>query len=175
MPCSLPGIFSNKDNFLKFVTKTIPIKKGSMHIATIPVPAETQEHTSKMHKRIAPSSFQKCTPELRTDCRAIKITKPSSSVPTTFATYSNLTTQSNTMDKDLTVDNTHHGVSEEIQHCFAILEDEIQKWDDCMTSIEYLCCGLKLGQDKMNHYLELISRDMYDSPSRAGKFSKLSS
>jgi hypothetical protein len=101
MPCSLPGIFSSKDNFLKFVTKTIPIKKGSMHIATIPVPAETQEHTSKMQKRIAPSSFQKCTPELRTDCRAIKITKPSSSVPTTFATYSNLTTQSNTMDKDL--------------------------------------------------------------------------
>jgi hypothetical protein len=169
-------VFTATDFSLKFVTKTIPIKKGNIQIATVPVSAETQDHTTRLLKKLSSASAQKRNIAPSEDPRIMQTMKSPTFMVTTIPAQKSSFTQSSLddMQEDI-IESDMPSTPDAIQHRFTVIEEEIQRGAARMNSIEDLCQSLKIGQDKMNEHLELISRDMYDSPSRFEKFSKLSS
>ena len=182
VPSSITDVFTSPDNKLRFVTKSIPVKKGNIQVAYIPISEETQQHTCRMLSKIALANKNKRVATAHPGNDMSKLiqkhqqVQEASSLKTAntlhYTPFMQLSGKENSPPLTLEKPVLH---TDQIQHRFAILEDEIQKGSERMASIEDLCRDLKQGQDRMNHHLELISRDLYDSPSRSGKFSKTNS
>ncbi len=97
-PTSLHNVFTAPDLSLKFVTKTIPIKKGNIQITTVPVSAETQDHTTRLLKKLSSASARKRNIVPSVNTRNIQTMKSPTFMVTTIPDQTSPFTQSSLED-----------------------------------------------------------------------------
>jgi len=139
-------VFIYKDYTITPLTKTIPIKVGSMQFSSKPIPMEVQEHKSillqKMifppQKRASSPSFSQTTTSTLSSSRSF-----ASSTPTHAATHSAHTT--------------------ETEQRFRHIETQIAQSATRMDNIENLCLQLKSSTDMISNQLSQLTSDLSTS------------
>jgi hypothetical protein len=139
-------VFIYEDYIITPLTKTIPIKVGSMQVSSKPIPMEIQEHTSiLLQKMISPP--QKRAPS------------PSFSQTTTSTLFSSRSFASST----LTHAATHSAHTTETEQQFHHIETQMAQPATRMDNIENLCLQLKSSTDVISNQLSQLTSDLSTS------------
>jgi hypothetical protein len=176
IPEDLNKVFADPNHSLHFVTKTIPIKKGKIHIASKPIPADTQAHTDKMLGKLVNFSTKRTAPVIpphNTTANPInKSPSPASNAWTstsqTASSYSLSTVNSETKESP--------SINSEAERRFKLLEQSVLQGSERMDRLESVCTQMMHNTEIISNQIQKMAADFYssDSTERLSKAAKTS-
>jgi hypothetical protein len=163
----LDQVFSTPDFTLQFVTKTIPIKRGNMQVASKPICSTTQAHTDKMLSKLLATPTKRAIETLPATNKihqqmsaTIRKQQPLNawhSKPTvSTASVSSLEATATPSDDQST--------TSPAERRFLLLEQNIIQGNDRMERLENICLQLKHSTDMIGNQLQQLANDFYSSP-----------
>lgn len=170
IPEDLNKVFRHPDHKLIFVTKSIPIKKGNLQIASRPIATETQDHTNKMLSKLSLPTMKRFTPDIsiQPPINLDKTTKTRDSSSFSSAATSMTANSESYKDSEQNVPNT------EVERRFTLLEQSILQGSERMDRLENICTQLMHNTEIIGTQIQRLANDLYNPSSSPGRLEKSS-
>jgi hypothetical protein len=176
IPEDLDKVFCNQDHKLVFVTKTIPIKKGNLHIASKPIATETQAHTTKMLSKLSMPIPKRSTQD--------ESGHNTTNSKNTNKAWMNLSASSNATFKTVELNQNSNNFEantsgSEAERRFTILEQSVLQGSERMDRLETICTQLMHNTEIIGNQIQKLAMELYKpespgcqtKPSKAAKLS----
>jgi hypothetical protein len=170
-------VFSDPSGKLRFITKSIPIKKGNIRVASKPIDADTQAHTTKMLSKLA---AQMKRPILDAQPRTVSVNMTSGSVYKKVDGIAlppqHIAIPTGHDEPDSTAPRISN--PSEVERRFTLLEQNVLQSSERMDRLEGICTQLMRNTEMIGNQIQQLASEMYNSDSsrqpKPNKAAKLS-
>jgi hypothetical protein len=162
IPEDMDKVFADSTHSLHFVTKTLPIKKGKIHIASKPISADTQAHTNKMLGKLANFSTKRpISVPLPLNATTKLANNASLSANNAWTSASLYTASTNSQPTANSGTETTSNTTSEAGRRFSQIEQSILQGSECMDRLESVCTQMMHNTEIISNQIQKLAASRY--------------